>query len=124
MQTENEKAGAVKPLVMRYLIAEYCDHPFLFCGWHLYLRESNRKQKRNRDGDWGWIRWRPWLDGKHPAHRIFEAHGITLHSDGTCDDDGVAEFARRFPMRSTVGGKPRGCMKVIIDRWNDIYPIA
>jgi len=36
------------------VLAEWCDGPF-YMGWHLYLRE-HCDGRRNRDGDWGWLR--------------------------------------------------------------------
>ena len=86
-------------------------------GWHLYFRDY-RSVRRNQDGDWGWIR-RPWEEW----HLMFflESIGITIHGDGTCDDDGIAEFARRYPIKGRrCGGKWRGCMEVSIDQFGEI----
>ena len=97
----------------RFLIAEYCDHE-IYEGWHLYIRESKSKQQPNSDGRWGWIR----QIGRHrnPAQDVLESLGIVMTGDGTCDHDGVAEIARRFPIpRERVGGQPRGCIEVEID---------
>ncbi len=82
----------------QWLIAEYCPGPF-YMGWHLYLRDNNLVHQPNKDGTWGWLRWRGKCDGKHPAHNIFSKLDIEIHGDGTCDGDGIAEFARlfRFP---------------------------
>jgi hypothetical protein len=39
--------------------------------------------------------------------------GITIKGDGTCDDDGVAELARRFPLKGKkCGGKIRGGVEI------------
>jgi len=78
-------------------------------GWHLYLRD-NRAFRRNSDGTWGWIR-RPqeekWLMD------FLDGLGITITGDGTCDHDGIAEFARRYPVKGRrCGGKRRGCMVI------------
>lgn len=94
-----------------YLIAEYCPAQF-YMGWHLYLRDSNKRQQRNADGSWGWIRSRDikWTG----VQRILDELGIVIKGDGTCDYDGIAEIARRFPLgRQRVGGKPRGCVELI-----------
>lgn len=94
----------------KYLIAEYCRGPF-YMGWHLYLRDSAEKNKRNVDGSWGWIR-RPEED--EFVQDYLGSLGITIRGDGTCDDDGIAQFARQFPLpRQRVGGKCRGCKEVI-----------
>ena len=89
----------------KYLIAEYCRGPF-YMGWHLYLRE-NRAFRRNADGNWGWIR-------KYPEIISYlEPLGINIRGDGTCDDDGIAEFAKRYPIKGRrCGGKLRGCLQI------------
>ena len=99
-----------------YLIAEYCRGPF-YMGWHLYLRE-NRTFKRNQDGRWGWIR-RP---REHTeTMSLLSSIGITITGDGTCDDDGIAEFARRYPIKGRrCGGKLRGCLEIEIDEFDEI----
>lgn len=92
-----------------WLIAEYCDHEFLFVGWHLYLRESRAYQRRNKDGDWGWIR-RP---KESSAGELLAGIGCAIKSDGTMSNDGVAKFARQFPLKGRlVGGHVRGCLRV------------
>lgn len=89
-----------------WLIAEYCRGPF-YMGWHLYLRENREMQQRNADGSWGWIRWH--RADKHPVQDILDDLGIVMNGDGTCDDDGYAEIARRFPFTGEIiGGKTRG----------------
>jgi hypothetical protein len=98
-----------------FLIAEYCDAPF-YMGWHLYLRDNKEIQKRNRDGTWGWL-GSVHRQGENPVQQIFNELGIEIKGDGTCDYDGIAEIARRFPMLGqSVGGKPRGCAEVIINK--------
>ena len=96
-----------------FLIAEYCRGSF-YMGWHLYLRENKAKHHRNADGGWGWIRH----IGKYStaADPVLKELGIMIRGDGTCDDDGIAEMARRYPIpRERIGGKPRGCIEVIVD---------
>jgi len=98
----------------RFLIAEFCDAVF-YNGWHFYLRDSKRKNQPNRDGGWGWI-LRP-DDPLSPIRELLDELGVVIRGDGTCDHDGIAEFARRFPMRSTTGRRRRGCLEVEIDRF-------
>jgi hypothetical protein len=106
-------AGAPVQCVVtrRFLIAEYCDADF-YMGWHFYLRESKLKNQPNQDG-WGWVR-RPG-NVLSPIRDLLAELGIVISGDGTLDSDGIAEFARRYPMRSKVGGKNRGCLEVEID---------
>lgn len=92
--------------VHRWLVAEFCGNA-LFNGWHLYLRDTDRHQ-RNADGDWGWLQ-----RGHHllqSAHAALAELGILMRpgGDGTCDDDGHAELARRYPIRRSRlrGGVP------------------
>jgi len=102
-----------------FLIAEYCSAPF-YMGWHLYLRDTNTRQKLNRDGTWGWLRniHRP---GENPAQQVFDKLGIKIKGDGTCDYDGIAEIAKRFPIKhEKIGGKPRGCIAVMVDKYGHI----
>jgi hypothetical protein len=100
-------------LVRQFLIAEYCPGPF-YWGWHLYLRESRDKNTRNRNGEWGWIRqlekdWRG-------ISSVLTQLDIIINGDGTMDDDGIAEIARRWPIpRERIGGKPRGCVPVDVE---------
>lgn len=102
-----------------YLIAEYCDAQF-YMGWHLYLRDNKERQQRNADGTWGWIRGLI----RYPdtsIGRIFKELGIKIRGDGTCDDDGIADIAKRFPIpRHRIGGKPRGCIEVVMDEHGNI----
>lgn len=89
----------------RWLVAEFCALA-LFNGWHLYLRDTDRCE-RNADGSWGWLR-----RGHHllPAVRAMRAMlaelGIVMRSggDGSCDHDGYAELARRYPLDKGRGG--------------------
>lgn len=90
-----------------FLVAEYCRAPF-YMGWHLYLRE-NRAFKRNSDGSWGWIR----RVHRHPVEKFLLSIGITIKGDGICDYDGIAEFARRYPVKGRrCGGRLRGCVEI------------
>lgn len=82
-------------------------------GWHLYLRESMEKNKRNLDGSWGWIRR---IKEDRAIQRFLNIIGIAIQGDGTCDYDGIAEIARRYTIpRQRIGGKPRGCIEIDID---------
>lgn len=85
-------------------------------GWHLYLRE-NRAFKLNENGSWGWI-----SDFReHPVEAFLSSIGITIKGDGTCDDDGIAEFAKRYPVRGRRAGKKlRGCIEVEVDKFGEI----
>ena len=93
-----------------FLIAEYCDAIY-YTGWHLYYRDS-KSFKLNSDGGWGWIR-RP-----RENERIKEfllSLGIIFKGDGTCDDDGIAEFAKLFQIKGKkCGGKMRGGVEINI----------
>lgn len=100
-----------------YLITEYCRGPF-YMGWHVYLRDNNKRQQRNSDGEWGWIR-RP--RENRELVRFLGSLEIEIRGDGTCDDDGLAEVARRFPIaRQRIGGKRRGCIPVLVGRWGEL----
>jgi hypothetical protein len=86
-----------------WLIAERCDAE-IYTGWHIYLRDSS-DFRRNADGSWGWIRSRDhWL--LPSIHALLATMGIVMRprGDGTCDDDGYAEFARRHPLGDGRGG--------------------
>ncbi len=94
----------------RWLIAEFCAHS-LFNGWHLYLRDTDRHE-RNTDGSWGWLQ-----RGHHllpAAHAVLADLRIATRpgSDGSCDDDGYAELARRYPIRRS---RVRGGVAVQVD---------
>ena len=53
--------------------------------------------------------------------KFLSSIGIEIKSDGTCDDDGIAEFARRYPIHGRCcGGKKRGCVEVEIDEFDEI----
>lgn len=96
-----------------FLIAEYCAGPF-YMGWHLYLRESRRLNRRNADGSWGWTH-RLGLHGASVAKTVFKTLGIAGRiENGSSDGGAIAEFARRFRLRrSKAGGRARGCVEVI-----------
>lgn len=97
-----------------FLVAEYCRGPF-YMGWHLYLRE-NRTFRQNKYG-WGWIR----RIHEHPVESFLSSLGITIRGDGTCDDDGIAEFAMKYPIKGRrCGGRLRGCLKIEIDNSGEI----
>jgi hypothetical protein len=91
----------------RYLLAEYCANE-IFEGWHLYVRESKRKGQRNKNGDWGWLRG----EGVQWYNDFLSKFGIKIKGDGTCNGDGIDKIAKKFPLRSFCGGKPRGCIEI------------
>lgn len=101
-----------------FLISEYCAAQF-YSGWHLYLRESPKRQQPNSDGNWGWVRR---SSMSYPSVLTFlKTLGIESRGDDTCDDGAGAELARRFPIPSQrIGGKPRGCIEVQVDERGDI----
>lgn len=104
-----------------FLITEYCPGPF-YMGWHLYLRDSKGRQQRNADGSWGWVRGSSLR--KSPAHEFLATLGIQITGDGTCDHDGYAEVARRYPVpRQRIGKKPRGCIPIFIDEYGTITAV-
>jgi len=104
-----------RPKMRKFLVAEYCRGPF-YMGWHLYLRE-NRTFRRNSDGGWGWIK----RVHEHPVENFLLSIGITIRNDGTCDDDGIAEFAIKYPIRGRqCGGELRGCLEIEIDKSGEI----
>jgi len=109
----------------KWLIAEYCDGSF-YMGWHLYLREHREIGRRNADNSWGWIKWTE-KDGQHPARHVFDDMGIKILGDGTCDHQGVAEFAARNKFNGeSIGDKSRGGIMVVVDRYGQItgsYPV-
>jgi hypothetical protein len=98
-----------------FLIAEHNPHD-IYMGWHLYLRDHKEKNNRNDNGGWGWLRGIGKRYGLPPSIQAILDHlGICIRGDGTCDDDGVAEIARRFPIpRERIGGRPRGCIELAI----------
>ena len=86
-------------------------------GWHLYLRDY-RTYRKNKDGSWGWIRR---VYEQHPVIFFLLSIGITIRGDGTCDDDGIAEFASRYPIKGRrAGRKHRGCIEVDVDEFGKI----
>ena len=98
-----------------FLIAEYCKGPF-FMGWHLYVRQSRRKNTRNPDGGWGWLS-RQGLYREKAAQPVFDALGIDgeIRNGGT-DDGPIARFANSHPLpRSKVCDRPRGCVEVDVE---------
>lgn len=95
-----------------YLITEHCSNA-IYLGWHLYLRDNKKRQQRNANGTWGWIRWHNPRNRPHPFQNILDALGLKMRGDGTCDDDAYAEIARLHPIpRERIGGKPRGCIEI------------
>ena len=64
-------------------------------------------------GEWPWMQPR--------VLEFLSSIGIEIRGDGTCEDDGIAEFARRYPIKGRrCGGKRRGCIEVVVDKFNDI----
>ena len=52
---------------------------------------------------------------------FLSSFNIAIEGDGTCDYDGIAEFARRYPIKGRrCGGKVRGCLEVEIDEFGEI----
>lgn len=109
-------ASVISPLVSvdkMFLIAEYCRGPF-YMGWHLYLRDY-RAFRRNKDGSWGWIRMGGWSWMQPRVLKFLQSIGIDIRGDG------IAEFARRYPIKGRrCGGKLRGCIEVKIDEFDEI----
>lgn len=85
-----------------WLVAERCDN-VLYSGWHIYLRDTSNHQ-RNAGGDWGWIRRDHWLALSIRAFLGTLGIAMRLDGDGSCDDDGYAELARRHPLSDGRGG--------------------
>jgi hypothetical protein len=53
--------------------------------------------------------------------RFLSSIGIEIQGDGTCDYDGIAEFARRYPIKGRrCGGKLRGCIEIEIDKYDEV----
>ena len=104
---------------MKYLIAEYCRGPF-YMGWHIYIRD-HRAFRKNNDGSWGWIRMGGWSWMQPRVLKFLSSIGIEIQGDGTCDYDGIAEFARQYPIHGRrCGGKKRGCIEIEIDEFDEI----
>ena len=76
------------------------------------------KHKRNKDRGWGWVQWSSGC--KHPARNVFTDNNISFIDDGTCDEDGIYELAKKFPLKSKIGGKIRGCLPVVVDEYGVI----
>jgi hypothetical protein len=101
-----------------WLVAEYCGHNF-YMGWHLYERENPGYQKRNANGDWGWVR--PGDIGACHVVEFFKTLGITLQGDWTCPEYGIAEFVKRYPLKGRrVWGERRGGVEVTRGYWDDL----
>jgi len=89
-------------------------------GWHLYIRD-HRAFRRNNDGSWGWIRMSGWSWMQPGVLKFLASIGIKIRGDGTCADCGIAEFARRYPIKDRrCGGKLRGCLEIEIDEFGKI----
>lgn len=102
---------------MKYLVAEYCPGP-IYMGWHMYLRDY-RAFRRNKDGGWGWIRQRSLMWEK--LLKFLSSIEIEITGDGTRDHDGIAEFAKRWPVKGRrSGGKLRGCVEITIGACGEI----
>jgi len=100
---------------VKFLVAEYCRGPF-FMGWHLYLRDS-KKFQLNDDGEWGWVRR---VFENKPVMKFMASLGFPITGDGTCDDDGIAEFAKRYPENRVVGARQCGYPAVDVDKHGNI----
>jgi len=62
---------------------------------------------------WSWMQPR--------VSNFLSSIGIEIHDDGTCDDNEIAEFARRYPIKGRrCGGKLRGCLEVEVDEFDEI----
>jgi hypothetical protein len=111
--TDQPRAVACIRFVRAWLVVEFCAHN-LFEGWHAYIRESPKRGKRNANGDWGWVKARD-IKGDKVARLCAEV-GITLKGDWTCDDDGLAEVAKRYPLP----GRNRGGFSITIGDYGRI----
>ena len=99
---------------------EFCDHT-IYEGWHAYIRGNPEPGARNGpewmthgvDG-WGWIRLSSLK--RDAVVRMCAEVGITLKGDWTCDDDGLAELAAKFPL----AGDRRGGFPITIGDYGRI----
>lgn len=113
IDTPKRPARCQQPIVRAWLVVEFCAHN-LFEGWHAYIRESPKRGKRNANGEWGWVKSRD-IKGDKVARLCAEV-GITLKGDWTCDDDGLAEVAKRYPLP----GRKRGGFPITIGDYGRI----
>lgn len=103
-----------------FLIAEYCTGPF-YMGWWLYLREHKQKNKRNSDGDWGWLRGTRMGAERHGLQDVFDELGLGRIIGGEGDGGAIYAFVKRFKLpKGKVAGKPRGCMPVLVDEYGRV----
>jgi hypothetical protein len=110
--------------VRRWLVAEYCGSN-IFSGWWLYLRENPGYQKRNANGDWGWLQRRP-FDLRH-AFDLLKSLGCEVTGDGTMSNppSGVAKFAKKYPLPGRrVWGKRRGGIEVVVGHYGELTPFS
>jgi len=112
------KPGDYNGTEQKWLVAEYCGHDY-FMGWHLYLRDTPGYQERNKDGGWGWLR------KAGGAREFLESIGCPITGDGSMDSDGIAAFARRYPLPGKrVWRKKRGGVLVVLDYWGHVIGLA
>lgn len=118
MKPKRTPSSTTPKPVRKWLVAEYCGHD-IYMGWHLYLRDHPGYQKRNSDGNWGWIRL-----GSLARRRVvafFATLGIELKGDWSCPEYGIGEFVKRFPLPGRkVWGKRRGGVEVLEAYWGDL----
>jgi len=98
-----------------FLVAEHCEGPF-YMGWHLYFRDSEKFQL-NKDGGWGWVRR---VFENKPVLKFMASIDCPITSDGTCGDDGIAKFAKKYPGDRKAGGRKCGCLVVDVDKYGNI----
>jgi hypothetical protein len=86
-------------------------------GWHLYLRDY-RPFRPNKNGSWGWQRR---VRENSQVMSLLASIGITITGDGTCDHDGIADLAGKYPIKGRkAGGRLRGCIEVNVDEYGRI----
>jgi len=77
---------------LQFIIAEYC-RSFFYGGWHLYERDHN-DGRRNKDGDWGWLRGGGWQ--KERVQELVVSMGHEL-------PEGLIDFPEWFAMTFPCG---------------------
>lgn len=118
---QNASTSPLHAVVRRWLIAEYCGHD-IYMGWHLYLRDHPGYQRRNQDGDWGWIAGVDIRRGRAGVvTKLLTDLGCEITGDGTTDTDGIARFAATYPLPGRkVWGKRRGGVEVQESQWGEL----